>query len=173
MSLFNNKDEIVRGMLYRKQMESKTSIFVLNERSEKKRSFSRAGGRSKKKETDQPKKQEQANGIFNPIKNIIPLLLLFAIINNLFGFMTGGDGSTIYYSSTVYEKTFIDENGQIQRLRKENVQSNVPSLINSNNDKVLRDSAKLEINSNFNSFDDMDTEMDRIFRAATIRNDLF
>ena len=173
--IYHGKGQLLgSAVFYRNQEKIKSNTLVLNETNEKKRSFSRAGGRSKKKEISQSNNSKglstKENTSFGPIKNIIQLILLVTIINNLFGFVFGGGNSnsnTIYYSSTVYEKTFYNENGELQRIRKENVQSNVPSLIN--NDKALRETG----NSNLESFDDVGRETERIFRATTIRNDLF
>lgn len=171
--IYHGKGQLLgSAVFYRNQEKIKSNTLVLNETNEKKRSFSRAGGRSKKKEISQSNNSKglstKDSTSFGPIKNIIQLILLVTIINNLFGFVFGGGNSnTVYYSSTVYEKTYYNENGELQRIRKENMQSNVPSLIN--NDKALRETG----NSNLESFDDVARETERIFRATTIKNDLF
>lgn len=113
--------------------------------------------------------------ILDSIKKTIQLILLLCIINNIFGFFSGGGNSNvIFYSSTVYEKSFFNENGELVRLKKQNVRSNVPNIIN--NDNLILQGIETEIrennDSNLKSLDALDTELDKIFRA-TIRNDFF
>ena len=101
-------------------------------------------------------------------------------MKSLLGFVFGGGNSNVvYYSSTVYEKTFYDENGEVQRLRKENVQSNVPSMIT--NENLLRrdnngrrddDAVDSYLESLDKDLRSLDREMDNIYRA-TISDDFF
>ena len=91
------------------------------------------------------------------------------MLNKLFGFVfCGGNINTICYSSAVIEKTFHNENGDLKRVRKENVQSNVPILIK--DDRALRETCNSNLET---SFGEIDREMERIFRETTIRHYLF
>jgi len=118
----------------------------------KKRSFSiaRAGGRSttsKKIARQKLGATETSSGLpliignmLNGIKNIIYLIVAVQILQSLFGFLFGGganDGSYVYYQSTVYETTSVAADGQVSRIRKESVKSNIPSLISG--DRVIED----------------------------------
>ena len=97
---------------------------------------------------------------------MIALLLLIAIIYDHFGFVfCSVNSKTMCCSSTIIEKTFHNENGELERGRNESVQSNVLSLIN--NDRTLRETGDSNLET---SFGGIDRQMERIFRATTIRN---
>mmetsp|Transcript_15674 Transcript_15674/g.18578 ORF Transcript_15674/g.18578 Transcript_15674/m.18578 type:complete len:274 (-) Transcript_15674:392-1213(-) len=115
----------------------------------KKRSFSiaRAGGRSATSKTSKLGANETSSGLppiignmLNGVKKIIYLIVAVQILQSLFGFLFGGganDGSYVYYQSTVYETTSVAADGQVSRIRKESVKSNIPSLISG--DRVIED----------------------------------
>ena len=192
---FRHKNHMFRGrdlssntrFQHQEQGKRIPDILVLSERNERKRpSFSRAGGRSRKRKVQvgQSKNAEQQPTIIatvlDLVKKAFPLLLLLTIMKSLLGFVFGGGTSNVvYYSSTVYEKTFYDENGEVQRLRKENVQSNVPSMIT--NENLLRrdnngrrddDAVDSYLESLDKDLRSLDREMDNIYRA-TISDDFF
>ena len=78
--------------------------------------------------------------MLNGIKNIIYLIVAVQILQSLFGFLFGGganDGSYVYYQSTFYETTSVAADGQVSRIRKESVKSNIPNLISG--DKAIED----------------------------------
>lgn len=100
----------------------------------KKRSFSRAGGRSQSwtkrlipTET-QPVFNNKKDEKFNWIKTILPLALILFLAKGIF-FPNMNNDNVVYYSSTVYERSYYNQDGQLERIRKENVKSNVPSMI--------------------------------------------
>ena len=102
--------------------------------SKKKRSFSRAGGRSQSwtkrlipTET-QPVFNNKKDEKFNWIKTILPLALILFLAKGFF-FHNINNINVVYYSSTVYERSYYNQDGQLERIRKENVKSNVPSMI--------------------------------------------
>lgn len=162
-------------------------ILVLRESNNRKKpSFSRAGGRSRKikdKSRNKDVPTELWPSVFAPIldamKKVIPLLLALTIVKALLGSLVGGNNNNVaYYSSTVYERTYYDENGEIQRLRKEKIQSNIPSLIT--DDNLLEGESKKRpspnnIGSSFDALEqdlrNLDREID-MFRS-TISNDYF
>lgn len=90
--------------------------------------------------------------------------------------------NVVYYSRTVYESTSYDENGEIERFRKENVRSNVPSMISDEN--LLRGSNRARsyvgdeglyysnaLDDELRSLDE-EVEVESIYRS-TISDDFF
>lgn len=112
--------------------ESDDSMITRNNK--KKRSFSRAGGRSQSwtkrlipTET-QPVSKNNKDDKFNWVKTILPLALILFLTKGIF-FPNISNSNVVYYSSTVYERSYYNQDGQLERIRKENVKSNVPSMI--------------------------------------------
>lgn len=97
------------------------------------KSYSRKGGRSKskiKRPTNNTKNDN--NVIMSLINKSIPFVLLMLLFKGFLGFLFGGLGGSsnvVYYQSTVYERTYYNQDGEVERIRKENVRSNVPGII--------------------------------------------
>ena len=114
----------------------------------KKNSIARAGGRNRAGQSSKNAEDSFTNndnnnnndkgGIIDLAKKAIPLLIAFTllkgILGSLFGFGMGmgGNQSVVYYQSTVYESRTYDADGKMERIRKESVKSNIPSMINGN-----------------------------------------
>jgi len=99
--------------------------------SNKKYSVARAGGRRSRTDSksrhDVTKNTRSGNDIFSVFRQYaLPLCLLTVIIKLLLG-MFGGD--VVYYSRSVYQSTTYSQDGNVETIRKENFQSNVPGLI--------------------------------------------
>lgn len=102
-----------------------------------KRTVARAGGRRPR--TDQKTKQPEATkkripekDLFSLIRDFaLPLCLLSVILRFLFGMFGGSAGNphVFYYSRSVYESTTYTKDGNIERTRRENFQSNIPELV--------------------------------------------
>ena len=179
----NDLSQVVISSFHRGGEKKDPDVFVLQERKgRKKLSFSRAGGRARQRKAG---KSTNSGEQLNPIavvvdlfKKALPLLIILTIMKSIFSFILGGGNNNIlYYSSSVYEKTFYDENGEIQKLRKENIQSNVPSLIT--NDNLLRgigERGYSKVDSYLESLEEdlqnLDREVDNIYRSA-ISDDFF
>lgn len=97
----------------------------------------RAGGRRPR--TDQKTKQPEATKkripeieLFSVIRDFaLPLCLLSVILRFLFGMFGGSAGNphVFYYSRSVYESTRYTKDGNIERTRRKNFQSNIPELV--------------------------------------------
>ncbi len=179
----NDLSEVAMPSFHRGGQNKVPDVFVLHERKKRKKlSFSRAGGRARQRKAGKSNNAgEQLNLIpvvVDLFKKALPLLIILTIMKSIFSFILGGGNNNIlYYSSSVYEKTFYDENGEIQKLRKENIQSNVPSLIT--NDNLLRgigERGYSKVDSYLESLEEdlqnLDREVDNIYRSA-ISNDFF
>jgi len=135
------------------------------------KSVARAGGRSSSGRPSPTKTANSSNdgGTFNGIvdlaKKAVPILLLLSLIKGLFGFLfgSGSNPSYVYYQSTVYESRTYDADGQIERIRKESVKSNMPSMINGNKQE------EGDIKSSYlqqSSDEDFDRDLDRIIQRS-------
>ena len=186
-----NRDSVIATV----QGKRRPNLVVLGERkNEKKRSsFSRAGGRSRKRRRTKSdinkadRRDTSASSIFSTIagmvKRAFPLLILLTLMKGLLSFLFSGmNSNVVYYSRTVYESTSYDENGEIERFRKENVRSNVPSMISDKN--LLRGSNRARsyvgdeglyysnaLDDELRSLDE-EVEVESIYRS-TISDDFF
>ena len=136
--LFPSKEGIMwrptPSRLFQKVDENEDETDDSINNSQKKRSFSRAGGRSQSwtkrliPTKTQPVSNNKKDDKFNWIKTILPLALILFLAKGFF-FPNINNGNVVYYSSTVYERSYYNQDGQLERIRKENVKSNVPSMI--------------------------------------------
>lgn len=150
---------------------------------DKKRSTARAGGRTSNSNRNlQPSVplQERSssssnNTVMKWAKKVIPLLVLLSILKGIFGFLFrfGGSNSNnvIYYQSTVYESRTYDEDGKMERVRKESVKSNMPSsMINGNKEEGYRERNGISRSSGTSSYldqnfdEELDEELENSFR---------
>ena len=107
---------------------------------------------------------------FNWIKTILPLALILFLAKGFF-FPNINNGNVVYYSSTVYERSYYNQDGQLERIRKENVKSNVPSMIT--DQRFLRgtnveqyqqeDETESVLRSLDRELDQLDREIDAIY----------
>lgn len=70
--------------------------------------------------------------ISNIVKVIVAVWIVRSLLGILFGFGGGGGSdnpSYVYYQSTVYESRSISSDGKVERIRRESMKSNIPSLI--------------------------------------------
>lgn len=145
-----------------------------NDSSSSKNSIARAGGRISGRSSSTPdkyeivketKKNDTTSGIIDIAKKAIPLLLLLSLLKGLFGFLfgwgTGSNESYVYYQSTVYESRTYDADGKMERIRKESVKSNVPSMINGNKEEGEAKSKYLQ-----QSDEEFDRELDNIIQRS-------
>ena len=131
----------------------------------RKQSIARAGGRNRSRESNNnntSSNQSNMNGIIELGKKVIPLLVIFAILKgflgSLLGWGYGGTGNVVYYQSTVYESRTYDTDGKMERIRKESVKSNIPSMINGNKEEGVTSSYYLDRN--------LDKELDRVYQDS-------
>jgi len=97
----------------------------------------RAGGRRTRtdlmsKQPEATKKRIPEKELFSLIRDFaLPLCLLSVILRFLFGMFGGSAGNphVFYYSRSVYESTTYTKDGNIERTRRENFQSNIPELV--------------------------------------------
>ncbi len=134
------------------------------------KSIARAGGRSSGRTPESSTSSdgatsESSSGIVDFAKKAIPLLILLSLLKGLFGFLfgrgAGSDQSYVYYQSTVYESRTYNADGEMERIRKESVKSNVPSMINGN--KQEGDVKSLYLQQSDEQFD---RELDRIIQRS-------
>ena len=110
---------------------------LTNSTNKDKCTVARAGGRRPR--TDEQSKQPVAtkkripeNGFFSLIRDFaLPLCLLSVMLRFLFGVFGGSAGNphVFYYSRSVYESSTYTKDGNIERTRRENFQSNIPELV--------------------------------------------
>jgi len=178
-NIFNNASEktsnssgtIFLSRLYHHNSNSfhlKSKNANKNDGSRKKKSFSKAGGRSqslsRKKTTD----NKSRGGIISVVEKVVPVLLFLALLKGVSGFLFGVDSNVVYYESSVYEKTIYNKKGDREQFRRESFRSNAPSMIS--DDRFMRGTAIDRYNDGTNSLRfldqklrDLDREIDNIY----------
>jgi len=129
-------------------------------------STARAGGRSKRKIQNGTSSNRSLLATF---LEQVKKLLLWVTVLPLIGFLlasilhigTPSDGSYVYYESTVYETRSYTPDGELQRVRKESVKSNIPSLISG--EKIIKDTNDENELSQKYTDDDMNIDFKKIF----------
>jgi hypothetical protein len=145
-----------------------------NSTNKEKYTVARAGGRRprtdpKSKQPDATKEKPE-NGILSLIRDFaLPLCVLTVILRFLFGMFGGNTGSpnVVYYSRSIYQSTTYTKDGNIERIRREKFQSNIPELVQQSTEyKQERNSRDVDDESYFNIIDgEFDDDIDsQIFR---------
>lgn len=133
-----------------------------NSTNKEKYRVARAGGRRlridpKLKQPDATKKRIDGNGIFSLIRDFaLPLCVLTVILRFLFGMFGGNAGSPhgVYYSRSIYQSTTYTNDGNIERIRRENFQSNIPELVRQSKEyKQEKNARDIDYESYFNIID--------------------
>ncbi|KAL3776223.1 hypothetical protein ACHAW5_008254 [Stephanodiscus triporus] len=133
-----------------------------NSTNKEKYTVARAGGRRprtdpKSKQPDATKEKIPENGILSLIRDFaLPLCVLTLILRFLFGTFGGNAGSpnVVYYSRSIYQSTTYTKDGNIERKRRENFQSNIPELVQqSKGYKQEKNALDVDVESYFNIID--------------------
>ena len=103
--------------------------------SKKKVSTSRAGGRSRQRE--RPAKNSSSSPLLaNRAKIALPVVLVLWILSQVFQ-SSVRPPSYVFYQSSMYESRTLGADGRMETTRKESVKSNLPSLLQQDDERRL------------------------------------
>lgn len=99
--------------------------------SNNKNTVARAGGRRPRIPSSKSKNPDWNSFIAAVRQFALPLFALTFALKFILGIFGGGsnDPNVVYYSRSVYQSSTYTRNGNVETIRKENFQSNIPELV--------------------------------------------